>query len=113
MNKDWIERERIKVVADAESYLVDFCETFSRLPWKYRPPATKNAICHLVVLALADPVRAEIFMRDVARAADVSRAKLRQLVESRCWFFENLNRLTDNRRTRKMAECNLVEMIAL
>ncbi len=113
MNDAWAAREKIKVVADAKSYLVDFVQTFALMPFELRPAAVKCAVEHLVVLALADPVRTELFTRDVARAADVPRTTLRKQIEERVWFFRNFNRLMENKRTREQTENEVVRMICL
>jgi hypothetical protein len=112
MNRDqWIAAENIRAVADAESYLVDFVPTFAELPWPMKPAAIRYAVGHLTVLALSDEVRAEIFLRDVAVAADVSKPVLRKQVADRCWFFRNLNRLVDDRKTCDEAKAELVRII--
>lgn len=113
MNRaEWIVVEEIRAVADAESYLVDFVPVFAVLPWPLRPAAVKYAVNHLTVLALADEVRAEIFLRDVAVAADVSKTVLRKQVEDRCWLFRNLNKLVADRKTCDEAKAELVRILA-
>lgn len=112
MNRDqWIEAERFRAVADAESYLVDFVPTFAALPWPMKPAAVKYAVNYLTVLALADAVRAEVFLRAVAKAADVSKTVLQKQVADRCWFFRNLNRLIEDWKTRDETKTELVRII--
>lgn len=113
MNTAWANRERIKAVTDAESFLVDFSNSWANLPAEYRPGIIKHAFLHLVVLTLAAPVRAEIWLRQIATAADVPKSKLREQINKRVWMHTHNARLLDDRRTRQQFETALMEAITL
>jgi len=105
--------EEIAAVRHAETYLVEFCAAgIAALPWELRPAATKCAVNYLVVMAMADEVRAELFLEPIAAAAGVTKTALRKQVADRCWYFRNFHRLYANRDTRQQVVDELLRMLA-
>jgi hypothetical protein len=85
--------EERAAVADAESFLVGFTEGWSTLSPQARPLALREAVFSLTTLWTDEPISAEIFLRDVACAAELPKVELRRLVQRRADIITNIREL--------------------
>src|ERR1017187_6365763 len=88
----FVAEERI-AVQHAENELSDFVATWQDVPIGLRPTALRFALLALVILFLDHPIRAEIFLRDVSRAAELPKSEMRQLIQRRADICRNYKEL--------------------
>jgi len=92
-----VNEERL-AVTNAESELIDFALAWPGLSIELKPSALRSALLSLVIVTLDNPMRAQIFLTDMARAAGLEVAELRGLVERRADVCRNYRELWNRNR---------------
>jgi hypothetical protein len=107
----WLATERLKSIADAETYLTNFCREWPLYAFEDLPGLVKVAMGNLVVLTLADPVRAGVRLLDVAWIANLPIEAVQTQVAERVEFFRTLTATLDDESTRDQALLDWERMI--
>jgi hypothetical protein len=96
--------EAAGAVRDAEQLTAEIVACWPTMIPQLRPAALRQLVMALVTLFLAEPVRAEIFLRDAARAAGVPVTELRRAVQRRADIINHLPTLLERRRAETESE---------
>jgi hypothetical protein len=95
-------------VREAEQFLAVFADGWRELPMESRPHALRLALLDLVTIYHAEPLRAEIFVKRVADAAELPTDQLRELVKRRAAIVGAMPELYQKKRTRDACEAEIL-----